>query len=64
MSAQRYSSSVARERMGRGECPECGETPAAHSNDPRFWIPRSCDLLERGVTERVAQYQSDLAETS
>ena len=60
--AQRYTSPVACERMAAGNCPECGEPAEAHINDPRFWIPRQCDLLPHGVTERIAQYQADQAE--
>ena len=64
MSTQRYSSPVARERMGRGRCPECGEPPEHHLDDIRFWIPRSCSLLTRGVIDRIDQYKTDLGGAS
>jgi hypothetical protein len=57
--AQRYSSPVARGRMAAGLCPECGDSPRTHSADPRFWVPRRCDLTPVGVVERVQQYQSE-----
>ena len=57
--AQRYADPLARERMAAGNCPECGEPPGAHLNDPRFWIPRRCDLLPHGVTERIEQYEHE-----
>lgn len=60
--AQRYTGTVARERMSEDNCPECGDLPAAHSSDNRFWIPRACDLTLEGVKDRIAQYWSDLAE--
>lgn len=59
--AQRYTSPAARERMAGGMCPECGESPEAHLYDPRFWLPRRCDLLPHGVTERIGQYHADQA---
>ncbi len=59
--AQRYTSPASRERMAAGTCPECGKPAEAHSGDPRFWIPRACDLLPHGVTERIGQYQADQA---
>lgn len=62
MSAQRYTSPAALERMAAGNCPECGQSAEAHSGDPRFWIPRDCDLLPHGVTERIEQYRVDQAE--
>ena len=62
MSAQRYASPVAQERMARGTCPECGDSALAHSNDPRFWMPRSCDLTAQGVVDRINQHAADLSE--
>lgn len=59
--AQRYDHPTARERMASGRCPECGEHDFAHSSDPRFWIPRRCDLLPAGVTERIGQYDAEVA---
>lgn len=58
MSAQRYTDSTARARMARGECPECGNDPKTHGNDNRFWMPinQSCNLMQIGVIERIAQY--------
>ncbi len=60
--AQRYADNAARERMAAGKCPGCGEPPEAHVNDARFWIPRNCDLLPHGVTERIGQYRADQSE--
>lgn len=57
--AQRYKSSLAHERMEKNTCPECGEDQYAHSNDPRFWVPRACSLLPAGVEDRIAQYFAD-----
>lgn len=57
--AQRYAQPIPRERMAHGLCPECGQPAATHSNDLRFWMPRSCDLTAVGVADRVAQYRAD-----
>lgn len=60
---QRYSSPLAHQRMSDGTCPECGHRAEAHSDDPRFWIPRGvtgCSLLTHGVTDRIAAYLADL----
>lgn len=57
--AQRYHHPEQHNRMRHGNCPECGQPPAAHLDDPRFWIPRSCDLMTHGVTERIDQYLAD-----
>ena len=62
MSAQRYSHPTALQRMGNGLCPECGEASSAHLDDPRFWLPRRCDLMPHGVVERINQYEADRAE--
>jgi hypothetical protein len=59
MSAQRYTAPLAHERMDAGLCPECGGTASNHLDDNRFWLPRTCDLLPRGVEERVLQYRAD-----
>ena len=59
--AQRYTSQIAQGRMAAGNCPECGEKPAQHLSDSRFWIPRNCSLLPHGVTERIGQYRADRA---
>lgn len=59
--AQRYHDSGSWTRMAHGRCPECGETPEHHSNDPRFWVPRRCDLLPQGVRDRIEQYRRDHA---
>lgn len=59
MSAQRYTDPVARGRMVRGLCPECGEEVGKHVDDSRFWIPRVCTLLPRGVEERLEQFIAD-----
>lgn len=53
---QRYDSSVSIERMEAGLCPECGDAPALHTDDPRFWVPRKCDLLRMGVEDRIASH--------
>lgn len=60
--AQRYTHPTALERMDSGLCPECGEAEEQHLNDPRFWMPRRCDLLPRGVRERIEQRRSDRAD--
>lgn len=57
--AQSYPQLVARERMSRGLCPECGQPPATHSNDLRFWMPRACDLTQTGVVDRIDQYRTE-----
>jgi hypothetical protein len=62
--AQRYFSETARDRMAEGRCPECGMTPGTHTDDPRFWIPRRCDLTPNGVVERINQYHADLNEVA
>lgn len=38
MSAQRYSTVAAFERMEQGLCPECGREPDVHSMERDFWI--------------------------
>ena len=62
--AQRYSDENSRRRMARGDCPECGDPIHAHLDDPRFWLPRRCDLTPNGVTSRIDQYRADLNEVS
>ena len=54
---QTYSHPTAIARMRQGLCPECGISPERHTNDSRFWIPRplDCDLLQEGVTARIAK---------
>ena len=59
--AQRYHDDMSHWRMDNGNCPECGEKPAQHLSDSRFWIPRNCSLLPQGVTERIEQYKADRA---
>jgi hypothetical protein len=61
VSAQTYRHPRAIERMRLGLCPECGGSPESHTDDVRFWIPRShgCSLLPHGVTERI-QWQRQL----
>lgn len=61
MTAQRYRDPIALDRMRSGTCPECGDAPAAHGNDNRFWAPinQRCDLMERGVVERI-DYQREI----
>jgi hypothetical protein len=34
-------------------CPECDQPAEAHLDDNRFWMPRTCSLLPKGVTERI-----------
>jgi hypothetical protein len=55
----RYNPGVAHERMEQGLCPECGEPASHHNPDPRFWIPRNCDLLPAGVDGAIAQFRAD-----
>lgn len=62
--AQRYPAGPAHERMAHGLCPECGGLPREHSEDTRFWIPRNCDLLPTGVSDRIAQYEADTKENT
>lgn len=57
--APRYTAPIAHERMAAGTCAECGMPASAHLNDNRFWIARDCDLMPRGVTERIEQYLQD-----
>lgn len=59
--AQRYHDDTSHRRMAAENCPECGEPASEHVNDNRFWIPRRCDLLPHGVTERIEQHQADRA---
>lgn len=65
MTAQRYRPGVAHERMEKGHCPECGKSPDQHYDRGNFWDPwmASCDLLRRGVEERIAQYEEDKVTT-
>ena len=56
---QRYAPGVAHDRMSVGGCPECAATPESHNPDPRFWVPRHCDLRPDGVHDRIAQYEAD-----
>ena len=58
MSAQRYSSPLAQERMAAGNCPECGKPINAHSG----WglgTGSVCTLTDNGVAARIAQFQAD-----
>jgi len=62
--AQRYWPGPAHERMREGNCPECGNAPERHGDDPRFWLPNGalglgCSLLRAGVEERIAQFNRD-----
>lgn len=43
--------------MRHGLCPECGERPEGHSGAQEFWLrdPLRCDLLPRGVMDRIAK---------
>jgi hypothetical protein len=59
VSAQRYASPVAQEKMRQNLCPECGCKPETHSDDTRFWVPRICDLTRTGVEDRIAQFRAD-----
>lgn len=62
--AQRYTSTIARDHMSRGRCPECGNMPEAHSSAPQFWLrPGGCDLLPQGVADRIAAYEWDTSAT-
>jgi hypothetical protein len=60
--AQRYRPGIAHERMADNRCPECGAFAEDHLDDSRFWMPRNCDLLPRGVTDRIEQYLADQKE--
>jgi hypothetical protein len=62
--AQRYSTPTDRGRMANGLCPECGESSREHIDDPRFWIPRRCDLTPAGVVDRINQYERPIAPPS
>lgn len=65
MSEQRYSSPQAREHMERGCCPECGSKPGDHydRNTPALTVAFArCNLYRDGVSARISQYASDLAE--
>lgn len=55
MSAQRYTSTVALERLALGNCPECGEPASSHGG----LGGHGCGLTDNGVAARVAQYQED-----
>ena len=61
--AQTYPVGIAHERMEKNTCPECGQAPDSHIDDGRFWIPRRCDLIPRGVWDRIEQYRTDKAAT-
>jgi hypothetical protein len=63
--AQKYREPIAHERMAAGTCPECGKPAEQHSSSPNFWERGfgQCDLLPRGVTERIEQYRTDTEET-
>jgi hypothetical protein len=60
VSAQHYDSQVARERMSRGRCPECGGEVDDHGG---LGGP-GCSLTDNGVFQRIEQYRREEAETS
>lgn len=62
--AQRYTNPLCLVRMAEGKCPECCRRPAAHLSITSPWVPRLCDLRPDGVTDRIAQYQRDVAEAA
>lgn len=57
--AQRYTNPIARTRMSRGQCPECGEAPDRHLDSTAFWLPRTCDLTRTGVIDRIDTFEAD-----
>lgn len=61
--AQRYSDSLSRLRMARGDCPECGERAEAHSQRTEFWLRWGCSLLPAGVLDRIRQFREDESAT-
>jgi hypothetical protein len=58
VTAQRYSSPVALERMEQGRCPECGCYPSDHSG----WGTGRCSLTDSGAAARIGQYRKDKEE--
>ena len=60
MTAQRYTSPTALERMGQGRCPECGHPREHHGG----WGGNQsfCSLRDDGVAARIDQYRRNLAE--
>lgn len=61
MTAQRYKTVLAHQRMESGLCPECGLEVETHTPDIRFWIPRQCSLTPAGVQDRIEQYRADVS---
>lgn len=61
---QRYPAGVAHLRMQDGKCPECGGLPSIHAVRGNMWDPwmQTCNLLRRGVEERIEQYEQDRKE--
>jgi hypothetical protein len=47
-----------------GLCPECGDPADKHLDDNRFWLPRRCDLLPRGVVAAIEQFEADQKEAT
>jgi hypothetical protein len=64
--AQRYTSPVAHARMADDRCPECGNAPESHMDDTSIsfliGLAGGCNLLPRGVAERIEQYRADAKE--
>lgn len=58
---QRYASELARARMAMEVCPECSQAPERHLASNAFWLPRDCDLTQAGVTDRIAAFRDDVA---
>ena len=56
MTAQRYTSKIALERMEKGLCPECGRQVMEHTG---WGSPAGCSLTENGVKGRIEQYRRD-----
>lgn len=57
---QRYTDKRARERMAKGQCPECGQWPHLHDG----WGGPGCSLTDNGVAVRLAVYAEEEAATS
>lgn len=51
--AQKYTSPVARDRMAKGKCPECGATVGMHDG---LGGPFLCTLTDTGVAQRIAEF--------
>lgn len=58
--AQQYADPRAHERMAAGTCPECGKAPDQHAEETTvLGMFAPCNLLRRGVIDRIERYQRD-----